>query len=114
MELRTHTRRDHEIEQSSNDEEEICKTVKKETEKENNFRCDICGFVENSNESLTKHIAAHENQFKCVVCGTILKHKGNLILHMRIHVRTECIIMVIFFVQMILILVILFCVILDG
>lgn len=82
MELRAHTRQNHEIEHNSNDEAE------ESTAKDNeiNFRCDICGIIESSTESLTEHIALHENQLKCVVCGTILKHKANLILHMRIHV----------------------------
>lgn len=86
MELRTHTRQDHEIEQSSNDEVEFSKTDAMVKDAECQFRCEICGVPENSKESLSEHIALHENQLKCVVCGTILKHKGNLVLHMRIHV----------------------------
>lgn len=82
MELRAHTRQNHEIEHNSNDETEDS-TAK---ENDNNYRCDICGIFESSTESLAEHIALHENQLKCVVCGTILKHKANLILHMRIHV----------------------------
>lgn len=86
MELRAHTRQNHEIEHNSNDETEDS-TVK---ENDNNYRCDICGIFESSTESLAEHIALHENQLKCVVCGTILKHKANLILHMRIHVSFKC------------------------
>lgn len=82
MELKAHTRQNHEIEQNSNDETE--ESTAKETD--SNFRCDICGMVENSVESLQEHIVQHDNQFKCVICGTILKHKANLFLHMRIHV----------------------------
>lgn len=86
MELKTHTRQDHEIEHSSNDEVEMSRVDSSIKEHEGNFRCDICGFVESTEESLVEHVALHENQLKCVVCGTILKHKGNLVLHMRIHV----------------------------
>lgn len=86
MELRTHTRQDHEIEHSSNDEVEMSRVDSSIKENEGNFRCDICGFVESTEESLVEHVALHDNQLKCVVCGTILKHKGNLVLHMRIHV----------------------------
>lgn len=91
MELRTHTRQNHEIEQSSNDEMELNKTDSTTKDNESQFRCEICGITESSQELLSEHIALHENQFKCVVCGTILKHKGNLVLHMRIHVcKVRC------------------------
>lgn len=89
MELRTHTRQDHEIEQSSNDEVELTRGDSSHKEDEGNFRCDICGVLESSSELLFEHVALHENQLKCVICGTILKHKGNLVLHMRIHVCTK-------------------------
>lgn len=82
MELRAHTRQNHEIGQNSNDETEDSTPKEQDT----SFRCDICGILESSSESLSEHFALHENQLKCVVCGTILKHKANLVLHMRIHV----------------------------
>lgn len=86
IELKTHARQDHEIEHLSNDEAEFSRSDEPIGENENNFRCEICGITENTNNNLAEHIALHENQLKCVVCGTILKHKANLILHMRIHV----------------------------
>lgn len=86
MELRTHTRQDHEIEHCSNDEAEVSRADAPINETENNFRCDICGTLESTAKSLSDHVALHENQLKCVICGTILKHKANLVLHMRIHV----------------------------
>lgn len=86
IELRTHTRQDHEIEHCSNDEAEVSRADAPINETENNFRCDICGTLESTAKSLSDHVALHENQLKCVICGTILKHKANLVLHMRIHV----------------------------
>lgn len=83
MELRAHTRQNHEIERISNN---ILADECSAKESDKNFRCDVCGIFESSSDSLLEHIGLHENQFKCVVCGTILKHKANLILHMRIHV----------------------------
>lgn len=83
MELRAHTRQNHEIEHNNSNDETEDSTAK---ESDNNFRCEICGIFESSSDSLAEHMALHENQLKCVVCGTILKHKANLILHMRIHV----------------------------
>lgn len=86
MELRTHTRHNHEIEHNSDDKMKSNKAVPSTRDTNGNFRCDICGIAESSKKSLSDHVALHENQLKCVVCSTILKHKGNLILHMRIHV----------------------------
>lgn len=87
MELRTHTRHNHEIEHNANEKFETSKPVTSTRDNDGHFRCDICGILETSKELLSEHVALHENQLKCVVCGTILKHKGNLVLHMRIHVR---------------------------
>lgn len=90
VELKNHTRQDHEIEhsieQSSNDEAEYNRADASASESESSLRCEICGITESTNESLSNHVALHENQLKCVVCGTVLKHRSNLILHMRIHV----------------------------
>lgn len=86
MELKNHVRQNHEIEPSSNDEAES-RAGDIFGEGDNSLRCEICGFIEATAESLANHVALHENKLKCVICNTVLKHRANLVLHMRIHVK---------------------------